>query len=234
MEVGNIASHSKFSLALDGRIRSANFSIYSPTLLGNSTKGEEPSALLFDPRDVTAWWPEHNFSEYKSAIVGRYTRSVTVAAYDVPSAKGFSLLAVPNTRRGIDTQPYDPSEILLRVVDETGAPNSSVTSYFGVESCLPEECTKPPSTARTRRVLGDGGAELYAHLLAHATTFDALFGPESASMRIAIPADGTEGVRLVDMARATMAGSMANFVNLRPNYVRAAAEVTASFLVLRV
>ena len=221
MEVGNIGSHSKFSVALDGRVRSANFSIFSPMLVGNKTKGEEPSALLFDPRDVVSWWPAHNFSEYKSAVVGRYTRAAVIAAFDAPTARGFSLLAVPNTQRGIQTRPYDRAEILLRVVDATGAPNATTPvaayQYFGVESCVPSECLVA-TAARAKRVLGDGGAELYAHLLAHASTFDALFGPTSRSMRVAIPADGTEGIRLVDMARATMAASMANFVGLRPNY----------------
>ena len=220
MEVGNIGSHSKFSLALDGRVRSANFSIYSPTLVGNSTTGHEPSALLFDPRDVVRWWPPHNFSEYKSAVVGRYTRAVAIAAFDAPSGRGFSLLAVPNTRRGIETEPYDRAEVLIRVVDATGARNASTPvatyAYYGVESCLPAECLV--ATARPKRVLGDGGAELYAHLLAHAATFDSLFGPTSKSMRVAIAADGTEGTRLVDMARATIGASMANFVGLRPNY----------------
>ena len=240
MEVGTIDAHSKFSLALDGRVRSANFSIYSPTLRGNETSGQEYSALLWDPRARVKWWPTTNWSEYKSALVGRYTRAVTIGAWTPSSSsggggndagRGFSLLAVPNTRRGISTQPYDTAEIFLRLVDATAGDGTSTVAYYGVESCVPAvpgggPCAPLPGKERS---IGDGGAELYAHLLAHTMAFRTRFSgtspsmeksgfPDGNAMRVALPGDGTEGTRLVDMARATMAASMANYIGLRPNY----------------
>jgi hypothetical protein len=35
--VGNVDSHTKFSVAQDGRVKLANFSIISPTALANDT-----------------------------------------------------------------------------------------------------------------------------------------------------------------------------------------------------
>ena len=63
--IGNVESHTKFSIAQDGRVRLANFSIYSPMLVGNQTEGGELGILVFDPRLHLDWWPLSNFSEYK-------------------------------------------------------------------------------------------------------------------------------------------------------------------------
>ena len=127
--VGNVRSHTKFSVAQDGRIKLANFSIYSPTLEGNITDagrdthfggGPLGTVLLFDPRLYLSWWPQHNFSDYKTSILGRYTRAVTLAAWDQSEQHGFGLTVVPNTRRGIETSPYDTSELLVEL-EEHGA-----------------------------------------------------------------------------------------------------------------
>lgn len=127
--VGNINSHTKFSIAQDGRVKLANFSIYSPTLLGNVTDagrdthfggGPMGTVLLFDPRLYLSWWPEHNFSDYKTSIVGRYTRAVTLAAWDQTQQYGFGMTVVPNTQRGIETSPYDTAELLIEL-EEHGA-----------------------------------------------------------------------------------------------------------------
>ena len=101
--VGNTQSHTKFSIAQDGKVWLANFSIYSPTDKGgNVTGGGEPGVLLFDPREYVSRWPiQGNFSEYKTSILGRFTRAVTLAAWDVTEKIGFALTAVPNTRRGV-------------------------------------------------------------------------------------------------------------------------------------
>lgn len=80
----------------------------------NITSGNEPGLMLFDPRDYVPNWPVTNFSDYKSSIIGRYSRAIHVAAYDVATDSGFRMIAVPNIHRGIDTQPYDPSELLVR------------------------------------------------------------------------------------------------------------------------
>jgi hypothetical protein len=216
----------------DGRVRLANYSIYSPTLRGDVTEGGEPGALVFDTRVHVSWWPETNFSEwvckprftayfqicvhhrppvsflvcvcvcvlshwvrtaigevpdlpslkcsshwslglysasvfscsrsnecvrswpllgphdtrnqmldtlpsrgltlnashghatlsliqchtcgrYKTSVIGRFTRAVAVSAWDVDAKRGFAFEAVPNTRRGINTDPYDMAELLV-------------------------------------------------------------------------------------------------------------------------
>lgn len=57
--------------------------------------------LLFDPSEYVSWPSPGNFSEYKTSILGRFTRAVTLAAWDVTEKIGFALTAVPNTRRGV-------------------------------------------------------------------------------------------------------------------------------------
>ena len=77
------------------------------------TGGSEFGVLVFDPRRYVRWWPAHNFSEYKTSIVGRHSRAIAVAAYDVGRAAGFRLTVAPNTQRGIQTEPYDAAELLV-------------------------------------------------------------------------------------------------------------------------
>ena len=62
--------------------------------------------LVFDPRRYVSWWPTHNFSDYKTSILGRYTRAVTLAAWDQQQQDGYAMTAVPNPQRGIETRPY--------------------------------------------------------------------------------------------------------------------------------
>ena len=89
--VGNVQSHTKFSLAQDGKVWLANFSIYSPTDQGaDVTGGQEPGVLLFNPQEVLSTWPKRgNFTAYKTSILGRYTRAVVVGAWDTPTQHGF-------------------------------------------------------------------------------------------------------------------------------------------------
>jgi len=99
----------------DGRVRLANFSIYSPTQHGPVTEGTNPGVLLFDPRQYMGWWPATNFSEYKTSVIGRYSRAVAIAAWDTAAQKGFAMEVVPNTRRGIRTEPYDNFDFISRI-----------------------------------------------------------------------------------------------------------------------
>ena len=93
--VKNIDAHSGFSVSPQGRVMAANFSIREQMQRGNAPLSPG-GLLLFDPRDHLPFWPETNFSEFKSAMLGRFSRAVTVGAYDASSRKGFSLLAAPN------------------------------------------------------------------------------------------------------------------------------------------
>eukprot|EP01043_Picozoa_sp_COSAG02_P006217 COSAG02_NODE_175_length_31226_cov_95.275934_14_plen_452_part_00 len=111
--VGNVASHTKFSVAQDGTVKLANYSIYTPTQLGSDTNGTYADnggpggdVLVFDPRRYVTWWPTHNFSDYKTSILGRYTRAITLVAWDQHQQDGYAMTAVPNPQRGIETRPY--------------------------------------------------------------------------------------------------------------------------------
>ena len=173
-EVGNRDAHSKFSVAPDGRVSSANFSIRVDMRHGATpTGGGGPGAgnhLLFDPRNHTSFWPASNWTEFKLALVGRVSRAVSVGVWEPSVERGFSLLATPHTARGIRTVPYDPALLLLRIEEQAGAgaphpaatatatPPPPVVQYFAVES-------------------GGGGASLadpgtfYEQLLLHTTAW---------------------------------------------------------------
>ena len=63
--VGNVRSHTKFSIAQDGKVWLANFSIFSPTSADqapNVTGGMEPGVLLFNPQDHLTHQPVHHTS----------------------------------------------------------------------------------------------------------------------------------------------------------------------------
>ena len=245
--VGNVQSHTKFSVAQDGKVWLANFSIFSPTDQGpNVTGGKEPGVLLFNPQDHLEWWPQNgSFSEYKTSMVGRYTRALTLAAWDVQAARGFSLMAAPNTQRGIETQPYDTAELLVRLEEHINSSSTTTAPprYFAVRGCViagsavdhaavngtsgnelcstPTQCKpvmrcqNPANTATTE--LHDAGALFNANLLAHASEWAAFF-ENGNGLQIDLRYDHSEGSRLVDMGRAAIASAMSTYVGLRPNY----------------
>lgn len=214
--VGGVDSHTKFSVAQDGRVRLANYSIYSPTQVGNVTEGREIGVLLFDPREHVSWWPSHNFSDYKTSLLGRYTRSVVLAAWDQEAQKGFSLEVVADPARGVQVDPYDEAVLLVRLQEVGGAPQ-----FFEVRGCVtpgstvgptaPNQCTGPPA-----RALLDGGARFHATLLAHCTHWASFY--QGTGLQLALNYDASEGSRLVDMTRGTLTSAMVTFVGHRPNY----------------
>ena len=90
-----------------------------------------------EPNNARCCWPETNFSEMKSAMIGRVSRAVAVGVWDASLRRGFSLLAAPSPQRGIATQPYDRAELVLRLVAQDGDKrNASATpQYFAAEAC---------------------------------------------------------------------------------------------------
>ena len=236
--VGNAGSHTKFSVAQDGRVRLANFSIFSPTLAGNVTDNPNPGVLLFDPRRYLQWWPAANFSDYKTSVIGRYSRAMAIAAWDVAAEKGFAMEVVPNTRRGLETAPYDMAELLVRL-KEHGVP---AARYFAVRGCVTAGSSvnnatnhwgsqpKVPCKGPAVRELDDpGGGLFHANLLAHCGGWRAFFegghdsgarghAAGSGSMQVSLHYDPAEASRLLDMARGSVAAAMTTFVGARPNY----------------
>ena len=199
--VGNARSHTKFSIAQDGKVWLANFSIFSPTDTRNGTGGEEPGVLLFDPREHLNRWPSQGwFSDYKTSMLGRFTRAVALAAWDTNEQVGFALTAVPNTRRGIQTEPYDEAELLLRLEQSNGTAVAP-PRFFAVRGCVivgsavdraavngttgdrlcstPTQCKpavrcrSPADTATTE--LHDGGGLFHANVLDHGSEWADLF-----------------------------------------------------------
>ena len=147
-------------MAQDGRVKLANFSIYSPTMQGNVTDagrnvsfggGPPGTVLLFDPRKYLTWWPEHNFSDYKTSLLGRYTRAVTLAAWDQAQQHGFAMTVVPNTKRGVETKPYDTSELLIELEEWGKQPR-----YFAVRGCVTSS-----SNVESSECSGTTGCRIY-------------------------------------------------------------------------
>jgi len=185
--VGNRGAHTKFSVSQDGRVKCANYSIYTPMEQADQANGTERPLSLFDPRMHVAFWPETNFSDYKSAVIGRFSRAVSVGAWDQKAKRGFVLTAAPNTQRGFDTgeetskgnRGYDHAELLLRLEDVKGEVYTP-PQYIAVLSCTNSTdwhdeshgwvgqswyVTCPRDTATLRNLTEP--AEFYAHLLAH-------------------------------------------------------------------
>ena len=158
------------------------------------------------------------------------TTQVSVGAWDQAAHKGFSLLATPNTGRGIQTNPYDNAELLLRLEAVDGAA-AAPPMYFAVESC--SNCT-----GRVRQLAEPG--LFYEQLLAHTSFWTDFHSPAGCTTVAAPDRDGAggparpfelrlqdgsgsgetsnEGARLVDMSRSVISAGMSNFVGLRPNY----------------
>lgn len=215
--VGNVASHTKFSIAQDGRVRLANYSIYSPTQVGNVTEGKEAGVLLFDPRLYVDWWPTTNFSEYKTSLINRYSRAIVVAAWDTTARRGFSFEAVPDVHRGIETNPYDESVLLVRLVS---AEVPATARYFAVRGCVtkgspvtgnPNMCDGPPV-----QELADDGGRFHANLIAYCGQWAEFH--QGGGTQVQLGYDASEAARIVDMARGTVTDAMTTFVGNRPNY----------------
>eukprot|EP01052_Picozoa_sp_SAG31_P035243 SAG31_NODE_4225_length_3445_cov_1.903467_3_plen_763_part_01 len=222
--VGNPGAHTKFSVSPDGRITCANHSIFTAMEDANITS----PLVIFDPRHHTEFWPKHNFSEYKSALVGRVSRAVSVSAWHMPAQKGFSMIAVPNTHRGIETGAVgarlDPAEILLRLEDvstdvKAAKEHRGPAKFFGVQVCGLHSRYLCQNATESLRTLSP--AEFYAHLLLHTRTWTDFHHPNSAGVSagpLHLRVAGSEGTRLVDMSRAVISSATSMFLGQRPNY----------------
>lgn len=97
--------------------------------------------------------------------------------------------------------------------------------------CKPAiRCRNPTDTATTE--LQDAGSLFHANLLAHGSEWADLFegagagnsrkaaesGVQAGAMQVDLRYDASEGARLIDMSRATIASAMSTFLGNRPNY----------------
>jgi hypothetical protein len=229
--IKNVDAHSGFSVSPQGRVMAANFSIREQMERGDAPRSLG-GLLLFDPRNYLPFtWPETNFSDFKSAMLGRVTRAVTVGVWDASSRKGFTLLAAPNPQRGIATQPYDRAELVLRL-DAHDGEKPAAPQYFAVESCSmcgsPERrgkwdnnCSAVAPQARCganpQLIRKLTGGVFYKTLLSHTTAWQS-FHQNITALGLRLDGASTEGARLVDTARSVISAGLSTFINLRPNY----------------
>lgn len=90
--IGGIEPYQKYSVSPDGRIKTADDAIYTPS---NDVKDTGPGVLVFDPATVLpqGHWPATNWTFAKSALVGNHLRVVSTIGFDNVTAKGYEQLA---------------------------------------------------------------------------------------------------------------------------------------------
>lgn len=214
----------KFVVTPYGTIKMADQPVYEP---GFPATDLGTGQVVFDPRQWTTYWPAVNYTDYKSALVGRASQVVSVQCWDDSSQKGFTQVAVAPTLNPIQPGPSaegssgDGSgsgpQILIRIVD---------TSSPGVEQ-EPTYVRAGDTDGSPARELGSGGAALFygsvwraAEEVEQELVGSSLEGgiDESQQQVTAFRLPGQEGHRFVDMTRATIASSMAMFWGAWPNY----------------
>jgi hypothetical protein len=230
--IKNVDAHTGFSVSPQGRVMAANFSIREQMESG-ATPLTPGGLLVFDPRDYLPFtWPETNFSEMKSAMLGRFSRAVTIGVWDESSRKGFSLLAAPNPQRGIAVQPYDRAELVVRL-DARDGERAAAPQYFAVEACSicgdpsrpgkwDSNCSAVAPQARCgpspKLVRKLNGSMFYRTLLEHTTAWQ-MFHNNNTALDLSFNGASTEGTRLVDTARSVISAGLSTYIALRPNYV---------------
>lgn len=166
--IGIVNSSTKWSISPDGRIKRADNHVYTPMADKTDTG---PGILVFDPSKYVQW-PATNFSNYKSALVGRYLRAVSVGAWDEATGLGYGLMAFgPTLGHGKD--------VLVRLA--TSAAYPPTFQYFGV------------SNNDTVVALNDGNL-FYSALLEYAQRWNRTF---ERGMHVVLP--GRDGQRQVGL-----------------------------------
>ena len=189
--IGGIWPYNKFSVSPDGRLKTADDAIYTPT---NGVNDTGPGVLVWDPATqigaLGGAWPATNWTFTKSALVGSWLRVVGTVGYDYGSGFGFEQLAFAPA-----SEPAASAYVRLRASEEA---EWGPFAYFNVSS------KAPPAPL-------DPGA-FYAALLAEQALWGALLAPAAS---YALP--GREGARQVDTAYGSLVASMSLYVGLQPN-----------------
>ena len=223
----NVDAHSGFSVSPQGRVMCANYSIRENLAHGHSP-ASRGALLLFDPQDHLPFaWPVTNFSEMKSAMIGRVSRAVAVGVFDATLRTGFSLFTVPSVNRGVSVQPYDRAELQVRLIpyDGRAGDGTAPAQYFAVEACTLCEaratkggtnCSGVPVVAQCgpdpKLVREIDPASFYRTLIEHTAQWQGFHGDRAFRMQIYGP---TEGARVVDTARSVISAGLSNFIGLR-------------------
>ena len=90
--IGAIEPYQKFSVSPDGRIKSADDTIWTPTENINVTGDGQ---MVFDPAHIlpAGHWPDTNWTVIKSALVGNHLRVVITIGHDNVTGKGYEQMA---------------------------------------------------------------------------------------------------------------------------------------------
>lgn len=193
--IGSIVPYQKYSVSPDGRIKTANGAIYTPTMNRTET---QPGTLVFDPADYLPYWPDTNWTYTKSGLMGNYLRIISTIGYDTYTRYGFEQLAI--------VPASDPSNsVLVRLYFSNGTvPSYSPDSlrlyrYYNVSVDYP--AVPLDDTVFYRAVFAE--QDLWTRTFGNGTL-------------ITLP--HMEGQRQIDSVYGGIVNSLSLYVNLAPNY----------------
>eukprot|EP00052_Salpingoeca_macrocollata_P022678 m.197901 g.197901 ORF g.197901 m.197901 type:complete len:939 (+) comp21867_c0_seq3:48-2864(+) len=192
--IGSIQPYQKYSVAPDGRIKTADDSIYTTATVANATG---PGTLVFDPRVQlpAGHWPATNWTTLKSALVGNVLRVVAVIGFDKNTSKGFEEVAF--------SPASDPTAaVYVRLLATHGPVDSSAQLHYAYYNV---------SVNYTARALAP--ATFYAALLQEQQLWNTTLAPAA---RYKLPFQ--EGQRQTDMALGALVLSLSLFIGPQPNY----------------
>ena len=190
--IGAIDPYQKYSVSPDGRIKRADAAIYTTAVTANATG---PGTLVFDPARAlpAGLWPETNFSQLQSGLVGVFLRVVAVVGYEPTTGAGFELVAMAPA-----SEPAASAYVRLRAFDGALAP----PAYFNASVDIPGVLGAPLTATA-----------FYAALLAEQSAWNATLAPAAS---FSLP--GREGARQAATASGALVASLSLFVGLQPNY----------------
>jgi len=222
--LGRTAPLLKFVVTPYGTIKYANQSVYEPGYPADDLGTGTP---VYDPREFTKYWPPVNFTDYKSALVGRASQVVAVQTWDAEAAKGFTQIAVAPTLNPVHPGPSNQGtqgdgsgsgpQVLVRMMD-TPAP--------GVNSD-PVYIRAADTDGSPAREIGAGGAAIfYAYVWMEVQALEPVLAAsslrggldEAGELPSGLLLPGPEGSRFVDMTRGAVTSSLAMFWGTWPNY----------------
>jgi hypothetical protein len=221
------SSYLKWSVTQDGFIKRAVGAIYGPLDGSNSSLAGQN---IWMPSQHTSWWPQINYTDYKSSLHGMYGRAVHLAAFHSGENRGFTMSAIAAGQGSGTLNPtatdMNLTFVLVRLAEgggEGGGTNgyrywragdtgpavalANGGMFYGalLQSELDSPFAPPPVGAsggsNSSRNRDSGGGS----------------GSRTPAMQVVLNY-GTEGQRLVAMAHTAIGDTLANYVGDQPNY----------------
>lgn len=186
--IGAVKPYQKYSVSPDGRVKTADGAIYTPTL---EASDPGPGLMVFDPATILPW-PQTNFSVSKSALVGGHLRVVAVTSFDPATGQGFEQVA-------FGPASFSPSSTFVRLRSVSAAsPNPPFLYYTAANN------TKPTTLDETA---------FYESLYEEQALWNGTF---SVAAGFNVP--GQEGARYIDTIFGPLVSGLSLFIGLTPNY----------------